>query len=40
MRGRTAAAAEALDVAGGLLDDVDPLSPAAQSVSFALHARL
>jgi DNA-binding CsgD family transcriptional regulator len=40
MAGMTGQARAALDEAGTLLDTVDPLSPRAQSVSFALHARL
>jgi len=40
MAGRTDEAREALDRAGALLDSVDPVSPAAQSISFALDARL
>lgn len=39
LKGRTAAAAAALGRADGLIDQVDPISPAAQSVSFALMAR-
>ena len=40
MAGRTAEARVALDRAGELLGEVDPLSPAAQPISFALDARL
>ncbi len=39
LKGRTAEAAAALDRAGALLGDVDPVSPAAQSTSFALMGR-
>jgi DNA-binding CsgD family transcriptional regulator len=38
--GRNAEARATLNRAGALLRHVDPLSPAAQSISFALHARL
>ena len=38
--GQTAQARAALDEAGALLSGIDPLSPAAQSTAFALHARL
>lgn len=40
LRGRTEQARESLDVAGSLLDRVDPLSPAAQSILFAMGGRL
>ena len=39
LAGETDAAREALDQAGALLGDVEPISPAAQSISFALGAR-
>jgi DNA-binding CsgD family transcriptional regulator len=40
LTGRTSEARAALDEAGNLIHAVDPLSPAAQSISFALHARI
>ena len=40
VRGRTAEAREALDEAGRLLPEVNPLLPAAQSISLGLGARL
>ena len=40
LRGMTAEAREAYDRAAALLPSVHPLSPSAQSVSFALHARI
>jgi DNA-binding CsgD family transcriptional regulator len=40
MRGRAAEARDAFDRAGELLGSVHPLTPTAQSVSFALHARI
>jgi ATP/maltotriose-dependent transcriptional regulator MalT len=40
LRGDAAGARDALDRASLLLTDVDPLSPAAQSISFALHGRI
>jgi DNA-binding CsgD family transcriptional regulator len=40
LRGRTDEGREALDEAGRLLAKLDPLSPAAQSISLALGARL
>ncbi len=39
LKGRTPEAAVALDRAAALLDEIEPISPAAQSVSFALMAR-
>jgi DNA-binding CsgD family transcriptional regulator len=39
LRGRTDAGREALDEAGRLLGEVDPLTPAAQSISLALGSR-
>ena len=39
LKGRTAEAAEALDEAGELLAEVEPVSAAAQSISFALMGR-
>jgi tetratricopeptide (TPR) repeat protein len=40
LRGATAEGADVLDEAARLLAEVDPISPAAQSISFALHGRL
>ena len=40
LRGRVGEAAPALDEAGELIGAVEPLSPAAQSISFALHMRI
>jgi DNA-binding CsgD family transcriptional regulator len=40
LRGRADEARDALDRAGALLCEVDPLSPPAQSTGFCLHARL
>jgi DNA-binding CsgD family transcriptional regulator len=40
LAGRAAEARPALDEAGRLLAGVEPLSPAAQSIAFALHARV
>jgi DNA-binding CsgD family transcriptional regulator len=39
LKGRISEAAEALDRAGALLGTIDPVSPAAQSTSFALMGR-
>lgn len=39
LKGRTPEAAVALDRAGALLGEIDPISPAAQSISFALMGR-
>lgn len=40
LRGRATEARESLDVAGTLLEHVDPLTPAAQSILFAMGGRL
>ena len=40
LRGRTAEGRAALDEAGRLLSEVNPLTPAAQSISLALGGRL
>jgi DNA-binding CsgD family transcriptional regulator len=40
LRGRTAEGRAALDRAARLLPEVDPLSPAAQSIAFGMHAQI
>jgi DNA-binding CsgD family transcriptional regulator len=40
LRGLAAEGAPELELAAGLLDQVDPVSPGAQSISLALHGRL
>jgi len=40
IRGRASEGSHELELAAGLLDSVDPVSPGAQSISLALHGRL